>query len=216
METQKSIRVVLVDDHHVVRRGMRSYLESFPDMVVVGEAASAEDLLERFSQWSADVVMMDLLLPGGMDGIEATRRLRSVCPCVQVIILTAYTDEARVVAALRAGAISYVRKDAQPEFLLSVIRAAAAGQALLDPVMAGQIFLHQANPVPDSLSLREQEVLRLAAQGRTNREIAAHLMLGEETIKSHVASILGKLGLNNRAQIAAYALKQGWISLDDI
>jgi len=216
MESQKTIRVVLVDDHHVVRRGMRSYLESFPDLQVVGETASAEALLENLSYWSADVVMMDLLLPGGMDGIEATRKVKSAYSNVQVVILTAYTDEARVIAALRAGAVSFVRKDAQPEYLLSVIRAAAAGQALLDPALAGQIFHHSVNPPLDPLSLREQEVLRLVARGKTNREIASQLILGEETVKTHVASILSKLCLRNRAQIAAYALKQGWISFEDV
>lgn len=216
MESQKTIRVVLVDDHHVVRRGMRSYLESFPDLQVVGETASAEALLENLSYWSADVVMMDLLLPGGMDGIEATRKVKSAYSNIQVVVLTAYTDESRVIAALRAGAISFVRKDAQPEFLLSVIRAAAAGQALLDPALTGQIFHNSMNPPLDPLSLREQEVLRLVARGKTNREIASHLILGEETVKTHVASILAKLGLSNRAQIGTYALKQGWISFEDV
>jgi two-component system, NarL family, response regulator LiaR len=210
------IRVVLVDDHHVVRRGMRSYLESFSDIQVVGEAASAESLLEHLPDWPAQVVMMDLLLPGGMDGIEATRQVRSRFPEVQVVILTAYTDDARVIAAVRAGAISFVRKDAQPEFLLSVIRAAAAGQSLLDPALASVILQPSANGGADLLSPREQDVLRLVVRGWTNREIAVKLVLGDETVKTHVASILAKLGLTNRSQAAAYALKQGWISREDV
>jgi NarL family two-component system response regulator LiaR len=212
---QKMIRVVLVDDHHVVRRGMRSYLESFPDLRVVGEAASAEALLQALPALQADVVMMDLLLPGGMDGIEATRRVRAAFPSVQVVVLTAYTDEARVIAALRAGAISFVRKDAQPEFLLSVIRAAAAGQALLDPGLASALVQDSARGGIDLLSPREQEVLRLVARGQTNREIAARLVLGEETVKTHVASILAKLGLSHRSQVAMVAIKQGWVSVED-
>jgi NarL family two-component system response regulator LiaR len=114
------------------------------------------------------------------------------------------------------GQISFVRKDAQPEFLLSVIRAAADGQVLLNPALAGQIFHNSMNPPLDPLSLREQEVLRLVARGKTNREIASQLILGEETVRTHVASILAKLGLSNRAQIATYGLKQGWISFEDV
>lgn len=211
---QKTIRVILVDDHHVVRRGMRSYLESFPDLQVVGEFATAEALLEQLPHCPADVVVMDLLLPGGMNGIEATRRARRSFPSVQVVALTAYSDESRLIAAMRAGAISFVRKDAQPEFLLSVIRSAANGQSLLDPALA-KVLAQESNAV-ELLSAREQEVLRLAALGKTNREIAAQLVVGEETVKTHVAHILAKCGLNNRAQLAAYAIKKGWIHPEDV
>lgn len=211
---QKTIRVILLDDHHVVRRGMRSYLESFPDIQVIGEFATAEILLEQLPHWPADIIMMDLLLPGGMDGIEATRRVRRAFPSVQVVVLTAYSDESRLIAAMRAGAISFVRKDAQPEFLLSVIRAAANGQSLLDPALASALV--QERNAAELLSSREQEVLRLVALGKTNREIAVHLMLGEETIKTHVAHILAKCGLSNRSQLAAYALKKGWVHPEDV
>lgn len=223
------IRIVLVDDHHVVRRGMRSYLETVKDFQVVGEAASGEALLEALAAdgrnpWSPDVVMMDLLLPGGMDGIEATRQVRAAYPGIQVVVLTAYTDDARVIGALRAGAVGFVRKDAQPEFLVSVIRAAAEGRRMIDPNASAALVdevaqLSQAirKPArPDDLSPREMDVLRRLARGLTNRQIAAELVVGEETVKSHVASILSKLGLENRAQVAAYALRQGWIKVDEM
>ncbi len=208
------IRVALVDDHHVVRRGMRTYLEAFPDVHVVGEAASGEAALAALAGWAADVVVMDLLLPGGMDGIEATRRIRQACPAARVVVLTAYTDDARAAAALRAGATGYVRKDASPEFLLEVVRAAAQGQRMIDP----SVVLDESGAVGrmEELSAREQEVLRLLAQGLSNREIASALTLGEETVKSHVGSILAKLGLSGRAQVAAAALRLGLIRPDEV
>src|SRR5262245_25256043 len=127
------IRVVLVDDHRVVSRGVRSYLESFPDIAIVGVAANGEELLKRFDEWLPEVVVMDLLMPGGMDGIEATKRIRSISPRTHVVALTASVDEARLIGALRAGAIGYVRKDSEPEALLAAVRAAARGHSVIDP-----------------------------------------------------------------------------------
>jgi NarL family two-component system response regulator LiaR len=132
-----AIRVVLIDDHRVVSRGVRTYLESFPDISVVGAAASGEEALKKLEEWAPDVVVMDLLMSGGMDGIEATRLVRSRSPCTRVVVLTASTDEARLIAALRAGATGYVRKDAEPEVLPSAVRAAARGHSVLDPSVAG-------------------------------------------------------------------------------
>jgi len=212
------IRLALVDDHRVVRRGLRSFLEAFPDITVVGEASSGEAALEEIEAWLPDVVIMDLLLPGGMDGIEATRRIRSITPHTQVVVLTAYTDEARVVAALRAGAIGYVRKDARPEVLLAAVRAAARGQSMLDPAIAGTVLqeLVASAQVQEDLTERELQVLRLLAHGRTNREIAQELIVGVETVKTHVGNILTKLHLAHRTQAVIQALKQGLISLDEI
>ena len=212
------IRLALVDDHRVVRRGLRSFLEAFPDITVVGEASSGEAALEEIEAWLPDVVIMDLLLPGGMDGIEATRRIRSITPHTQVVVLTAYTDEARVVAALRAGAIGYVRKDAKPEVLLAAVRAAARGQSMLDPAIAGTVLqeLVASAQVQEDLTERELEVLRLLAHGRTNRQIADELIVGAETVKTHVGNILAKLHLAHRTQAVVQALKQGLISLDEI
>lgn len=213
-----TIRLVLVDDHRVVRRGLRSFLEAFPDVTVVGEASSGEEVLKKIEGWLPDVVIMDLLMPGGIDGIETTRRIRSITPHTQVVVLTAYTDDARVVGALRAGAIGYVRKDAEPEILLSAVRAAARGQSLLAPAIAGSVLqeLVSSAEIKDELTDREMEVLRLLARGRTNREIAKELVVGAETVKTHVGNILAKLHLAHRTQVVIHALKQGLISLDEI
>jgi NarL family two-component system response regulator LiaR len=212
------IRLVLVDDHRVVRRGLRSYLEAFPDITVVGETSTGEEALEAIEGWLPDVVVMDLLMPGGMDGIETTRRIRAITPHTQVVVLTAYTDDARVVAALRAGAIGYVRKEADPEILMAAVRAAARGQSMLDPAVAGSVLqdLVSSARARDELTEREMEVLRLLAHARTNREIAEILVLGEETVKTHVGNILAKLHLAHRTQAVIHALKQGLISLDEI
>ena len=212
------IRLALVDDHHVVRRGLRSFLEAFPDIAVVGEASSGEELLERVDRWLPDVVIMDLLMPGGIDGIETTRQVRSMTPHTQVVVLTAHTDDARIIAALRAGAIGYVPKDAQPETLLSTVRAAARGQSLLGPAIAESVFqeLMGRAQIRYDLTEREMEVLRLLAHGQTNREIAEELVVTVETVKTHVGNILAKLHLAHRTQAVIHALKEGLISLDDI
>jgi NarL family two-component system response regulator LiaR len=212
------IRLVLVDDHRVVRRGLCSYLEAFPDIIIVGEASSGEQALEQIEGWLPDVVIMDLLMPGGIDGIETTRRIRTITPHTQIVVLTAYTDDARVVGALRAGAIGYVRKDAEPEILLAAVRAASRGQSMLDPAIAGSVLqdLVSSAEVKDDLTEREMEVLRLLACGRTNREIAEELVIGAETVKTHVGNILAKLQIAHRTQAVIHALKQGLISLDEI
>lgn len=212
------IRLVLVDDHHIVRRGLRSFLESFPDLTIVGEATSGEEALNQIEHWLPDVVIMDLLLPGGMDGIEAIRQIRVLTPHTQVVALTSTTDDARAIAALRAGAISYVRKGADSKTLLAALRAAARGQAILDPAVAGAVLqeLSGQRKTGNVLSEREQEVLRQIARGRTNRQIAEQLIVGEETIKTHVGNILAKLHLNHRLQVVVYALKHGLVSLDEM
>lgn len=214
----ETIRVVLVDDHHIVRRGLRSFLESFPDFVIVGEVASGEELLQNIETWLPDIVIMDLLLPGGMDGIEAIRQVRALTPHTQVIALTSTTDNARAVAALQAGAISYVRKGADPSTLLASLRAAARGQAILDPVVANAVLQEfvQQRKSTNELTARELEVLRQLALGRTNREIAEQLIVGEETVKTHVGNILVKLHLNHRMQAVIYAIKNGLVSLDEL
>lgn len=212
------IRIVLVDDHHVVRQGLRTYLESFPDLEVIGEAASGEEVLRQIEAWLPDVLVMDLLMPGGIDGIEAIRRVRQLTPQVKSIALTSYTDDARVIAVLRAGAIGYVRKDAAPEVLLASIRAAAHGQSLLDPAASGAVLqeLSSGEKPIAALSEREQEVLRELAIGWTNREIAEKMGLSPETVKTHVANILAKLHLMHRTQAVVFALKYGLIALEDI
>ena len=215
----KPIRVVLVDDHHVVRQGLRIYLESFPDLQIAGEAASGEEALRLIELWLPDVVVIDLLMPGGIDGVETIRRINQLTPHTQIIALTSYTDDARVIAVLRAGAIGYVRKDAAPDVLLASIRAAARGQSLLDPAVAGAVLQelsHEEKPEVAALSEREREVLRLLDLGHTNREIAEGMMISPETVKTHVGNILAKLHLVHRTQAVVYALKYGLISLEDI
>lgn len=216
-ESAHRIRIALVDDHAVVRRGLRALLESYPDLMVVGEASSGEEALREMEIWLPDIAVMDLLMPGGMDGIEAIRRVRALTPHTQVVALTSATDDARVVAALRAGAIAYVRKEADPEVLLAAVRAAARGHSVLDTAVAGALLgeVAQTRPAGD-LTAREMEVLRQLALGRTNRMIAAELVVSEETIKTHVANILTKLQLAHRTQAVIFALKRGLISLDEI
>jgi NarL family two-component system response regulator LiaR len=206
------IRIVLVDDHRVVSRSLKVYLESFPDLVVVGIAVSGEELMERLEEWHPQIVLQDLLLPGGINGIETTQRIveRSAA---RVIALTASTDEARMMGALRAGAAGYVRKDAEPEVLLAAVRAVAGGRTYIDPSVARQ--LARVNGAGD-LTSREVEVLRHVALGLSNREIAATLGVSEETIKSHVTHLLAKLEVDNRAQATVQALKRGFVTLDEL
>ena len=212
------IRVVLVDDHRVVSRGVHSFLESFGDLTVVGVAANAEELLAKLDEWSPEIVVMDLLMPGGMDGVEATRQVRQRWPRIQVVALTASTDDARLVGSLRAGAIGYVRKDAEPEVLLAAVRAAAKGQSMIDPAVAVTVLQEMARGSlsGSELTERETEVLKQLASGKTNREIAETLFISEETVKSHIGNILSKLHLAHRTQAVIYALKQGLISMDDL
>jgi two-component system, NarL family, response regulator LiaR len=212
------IRVGLVDDHRVVSHGVRSYLESFSDLKIVGIAANGEELLLNLERWAPEVVVVDLLMPGGMDGLETTRKIRARSPQIQVVALTASVDEARMIGVLRAGAIGYVRKDAEPEVLLAAVRAAAKGRSLIDPAAAGDAVqgLAHGQAIGDELTEREVEVLRSLARGFTNREIADALFIGEETVKTHISNILGKLRLTHRTQAVIYAIKQNLVSIDDL
>ena len=214
MTVMTVITVVIVDDHRVVTRSLQSYLESFPDLRVVGTAASGEELLQRVDAWAPDVIVQDLLLPGGMDGVETTRRVLAKRPSVRVVALTASTDEARMMAVLRAGAAGYIRKDAEPETLLAAIRAVARGRTYVDPYLARRVA--EDGISPDDLTDREREVLRHLALGESNRAIADVLCVSEETVKTHVGHILSKLGVENRAQAVVQALKRGLVSLEEI
>lgn len=212
------IRVVLVDDHHVVRRGIESYLSAMPDIEVIGNADSGEKLLEQLEAWLPDVVIMDLYMPGGIDGIETTKQLRAISPHTQVVVLTAHTDDERVIAALRAGAIGYVRKESDPQLLLDAIRAANKDKSVVDPTIASALLHDMTNQKMPGIDLteREQEILLELAQGLTNKEIAEKLVIGTETVKTHVGNILSKLHLKHRHQTIVYALKKGLITLDEL
>lgn len=205
------ITVAIVDDHRVVARSLKAYLETVPDLRVVGMAATGEELLEQIGAWRPHVVIQDLLMPGGIDGIETTRRVLAREPAVRVVALTASFDEARMMGALRAGASGYVRKDADPEILPAAIRAVVAGRTFIDPA----IGRHLAR-VQDALTPRESDVLRHLAVGASNRTIAVALNVSEETVKTHVANVLAKLQVENRAQAAVQALKRGLVSIDDL
>ena len=218
------IRVALVDDHRVVTRSLKAYLESFPDLQVVGIAASGEELLAHLDDWQPDVILQDLLIPGGIDGIETTKRVVAraasgtaaadkVLP-VRVIALTASMDEARMMGVLRAGAAGYVRKDAEPETLLAAVRTVASGRTYIDPSIRLRLSSDAANT--DDLTTRELDVLRHLALGRSNRDIAAALDIGDETVKTHVGHLLAKLQVENRAQAIVQALKRGLVSLEEL
>ena len=210
-----AISVVLVDDHRGVTRSLKAWLESFPDIRVVGIAVSGEELLQRLDEWKPDVILQDLLMPGGIDGIETTRRILLAAPSIRVIALTASVDEARMTGVLRAGAVGYVRKDAEPETLLAAVRAVAAGRTYIDPSVGRQILM-QPDSLQEELTPRETDVLRQLALGRSNKEIATALSIGEETVKSHVGSVFAKLQVENRAQAVVRAIRLHIVALDEL
>jgi DNA-binding NarL/FixJ family response regulator len=207
------VRVALADDHRVVSRSLQAFLESFADLQVVGAASSGEELLANLDSWRPDVVIQDLLMPGGIDGLETTRRVLARAPGVRVVALTASTDEARMMGVLRVGATGYVRKDAEPETLLAAVRAVAAGRTYIDPAIGRLV---PRGDDREELTSRERDVLRHLALGRANREIASALGVSEETVKTHVAHVLAKLQVENRAQAAVQALRRGLVSFEDL
>ncbi len=207
-----AIRILLVDDHSVVRQGLRMFLGLDPDLQVVGEAADGSEALKRVRQLQPDVVLMDLLMPV-MDGITAIAAIRREFPDVEVIALTSVLEDDKVVGAVRAGAIGYLLKDTRAEELCNAIKAAAAGQVQLSPQAAARLMREVRAPEsPESLTDRETDVLRLLAQGCANKEIATALQIGEKTVKTHVSNILAKLGVHSRTQAALYAVKAGIVA----
>ncbi|MEV8336615.1 response regulator transcription factor [Streptomyces niveus] len=212
MADEKKIRVLLVDDHQVVRRGLRTFLEIQDDIEVVGEASDGDEGVAGAEELRPDVVLMDIKMPG-TDGIEALRKLRELANPAKVLIVTSFTEQRTVVPALRAGAAGYVYKDVDPEALAGAIRSVHAGHVLLQPEVAGAL-LAQDDPGAghgrgSSLTDREREVLTLIADGRSNREIARALVLSEKTVKTHVSNILMKLDLADRTQAALWAVRHG-------
>ncbi|MFP8887154.1 MULTISPECIES: response regulator [Streptomyces] len=206
------IRVLLVDDHQVVRRGLRTFLEVQGDIEVVGEAADGAEGVDRAEELRPDVVLMDLRMPGA-DGVEALRKLRELGNPARVLVVTSFTEQRTVVPALRAGAAGYVYKDIDPDALAGAIRSVHAGHVLLQPEVAHALLSQEgAGGGPGrgtSLTEREREVLALIADGRSNREIARHLVLSEKTVKTHVSNILMKLDLADRTQAALWAVRHG-------
>lgn len=207
-----AIRVLIVDDHSVVREGLRMFLVRDPDLEVVGEAADGAEALEQARQIRPNVVIMDLLMPV-MDGIAATRMIRCELPETEVLALTSVLESASVVEAIRAGAIGYLLKDTQAAELRTAIKAAAAGQVQLSPQASAYLLGAVRTPeLPEPLTPREMDVLRLLAQGQSNKEIARALHLVEETVKSHVRHILAKLGVASRTQAVLAAIRLGIVS----
>jgi two-component system, NarL family, response regulator LiaR len=207
-----AIRVVIADDHTVVREGLRMFLRLDPDLEVVGEAADGGEALHLAQQLRPDVVLMDLLMPV-MDGIAATAAIRQELPETEVLALTSVLEDETVVGAIRAGAIGYVLKDTRAETLCQAIKAAAAGEVQLSPQATARLMQAVSAPEhPGSLTVRETEVLRLLAQGNANKQIARHLHITENTVRTHVSTILHKLGVQSRTQATLYALSSGLVA----
>jgi DNA-binding NarL/FixJ family response regulator len=204
------IRLVLSDDHPVVRAGMRALLEAEPDLTVVAEASSAEEAVTLASTPGVDLVLMDLQFPGRLQGVDATRRIRSTPGAPRVLVLTNYDTDADILGAIEAGASGYLLKDAPPGELVAAIRAAAAGESALAPAVASRLDASQRSP-DQRLTVRESEVLALVAAGSTNREIGQALFLSEATVKSHLVHIFTKLGVGSRTAAVAKARELGAI-----
>jgi two-component system, NarL family, response regulator LiaR len=209
------IRVLLADDHSVVRQGLRMFLSLDPDLEIVGEAANGAEAVEMAHSLLPEVVLMDLLMPV-MDGITAIGHLRRDLPEIEIVALTSVLEDAAVMGAIRAGAIGYLLKDTEADELRKAIKAAAAGQVQLSPKVAARLMREvQVPDSPETLTERETEVLRLLARGCSNKEIAQTLSIGEKTVKTHVSNILSKLGVPSRTQAALYAVRIGLVSLGD-
>jgi DNA-binding NarL/FixJ family response regulator len=212
------IRVMVVDDHAIVRRGLLAYVDTVATLQVVGEAADGQQAIAQLQQWQAlgeplpDVVLMDLQMPR-MGGVAATEAIARAHPGVKVVVLTSFGEVERVHAALAAGAAGYLLKDADPDEVATAVRAAAAGEVHLDPAVARQLTRRLAAPQVGltSLTAREREILTLVAQGHSNRDIAGRLVISERTARTHVSNVLTKLQLSSRTQAALLAIREGLI-----
>ena len=211
------IKVLIADDHTVVRKGIRALLETEPGITVVGEAADGEDAIHKALALKPDVILMDLVMPK-LDGVQAIKELREVLPEIKVLVLTSFAEDRRIVAAIEAGALGYLLKDSSPEDLVRAIREVHRGESSLHPKVAQQLVKKLRRPAEEpereELTARERKVLALIARGLSNREIAKELSISEPTVRTHVSNILRKLGLKSRTQAALYALRQGLATLE--
>ncbi len=213
------MKLLVVDDHAIVRKGILALLETKADIQVVGEAADGQEAVARAETLHPDVVLMDLVMPV-MDGIEATRLITAAHPGIRVLVLTSFAADDKVFPAIKAGALGYLLKDSGPEELVAAIRQVYRGESSLHPAIARKVLRELAHPsdrppTTDPLTGREVEVLRLLGQGLLNEEIADRLVITEATVRTHVSNILGKLHLASRTQAALYALREGLASLED-
>jgi NarL family two-component system response regulator LiaR len=220
MTPSSAIRVMLVDDHAIIRKGVRALLATERDIQIVGEAGDGAEAIEQAQTLRPDVILMDLVMPK-VDGIEATRQITGKQPGAHILVLTSFAADDKVFPAIKAGALGYLLKDSTPEELVQAIRQVARGEPSLEPSIARKVLFELSHPVKkaptvDPLTEREMEVLRQVAQGKSNREIAEELVVSEMTIRTHVSSILSKLHLASRTQAALYALREGIASLDDV
>ena len=211
-----AIRILIADDHSVVRQGLRMFLGLDPELEVIGEARDGAEALQRAHELHPDVVLIDLLMPV-MDGIAAISAIKRELPDIELIALTSVLDDSSVIGAVRAGAIGYLLKDTEADDLRRAIKAAAAGQVQLSPKAAARLMREVRAPdSPEALTEREVDVLRLLAQGQANKQIASNLRIGEKTVKTHVSNILAKLGVPSRTQAALYAVRIGLVSADQL
>ena len=214
------IQVLIVDDHAIVRKGTRALLKEVDGIEVVGEAADGQEAVDQATLLRPDVILMDLVMPG-MDGIEAIRQIKGSQPDARILALTSFAADDKLFPAIKAGALGYLLKVADPEDLVQAIRQVYRGEPSLHPSIARKVLQeirtpHKKSPSPDPLTNREMEILHLVAQGLSNRQIADRLIIAEVTVRTHVSNILGKLHLANRVQATLYALREGYAALDDI
>ncbi len=221
MSETQAIRVVLADDHAVVRKGIHDFLEEAGDIQVVAEATTGAEAVAVTLEQQPDVTVLDIQMPE-MSGVEAARQIKAQAPEVQVLVLTAYDDDPYIFAMLQAGASGYVLKNASSEELVRAVRAVARGESALDPTVTAKVMSQLAGGKPpgaqavvEGLTQRELEVLRLAAKGHTNRAIGRELGISDRTVQGHLANIFGKLGVSTRTEAVLLAVKQGWITLDE-
>ncbi len=211
-----TIRVVIADDHNVVRTGIRELLGDEPDIEVVGEARTGYEAIDLALARTPDVIVMDINMPE-LSGVEATRQIRAAAPSVKILALTSYADDPYIYGLLDAGATSYILKTAEDHEIVRAVRATASGQSIIDPVVAPRLIARLTRPHPqsDTLTERELAVLRLAARGHTNKQIGAELQISDRTVQNHLANIYGKLGVTSRTEAVTEALQRHLIRLTD-
>jgi NarL family two-component system response regulator LiaR len=216
--TEQTIRILIADDHPVVRKGLKALLNTEPGLEVVGEAADGEQAVTKASTLKPDVILMDLSMPR-KDGVQAISEIRQEVPGVKILVLTSFAEDRRIIAAIEAGALGYLLKESSPHELVRAVRTVYRGDSSLHPTVAHKLIhsLQRSSegPQTESLTVREIKVLRLIAEGLSNHDIAKKLFISEPTVRTHVSNILRKLHLDNRTQAALYALREGFASLEE-